>query len=137
VEKPQKGRKSTLPGMGATVPPKKKSSRPAGKNSRGPKSKSSGLPRKSKRVDTKDGLGPVSAVPLLKLDSIVRVVKTAREIMSLPLDSRSAYVLSLIEGPMSVETIIDLSSVREREVFVILEQLLTLGVIEPKKDQKR
>ena len=130
TEKPHK-RRSTLPGMGVSVAPKKKSSRPAKKN------KSSGLPRRSKRVDTKDGLGPVSSVPLLKFDSIVRVVKTAREIMGLPLDSRSAYVLSLIEGPMSVETIVDLSSVPEREVIVILEQLLTLGVIEPKKTAKR
>ena len=48
----------------------------------------------------------------------------------LPLDARAAYLLSLIDGACSVETILDICELDRTEALDLLARLLELGAIE-------
>lgn len=75
--------------------------------------------------------GPSSTVrPLLPLFAIPSLAVTAQGLRGLPLDSRTAYLLSLVDGQCSVETIIDICEMNREEALDLLARLLQLGAIE-------
>jgi hypothetical protein len=65
---------------------------------------------------------PFAAVPWL--------VVPHDTLVSLPLDSRSAFILSLVDGRCTVEMILDMSGMNEDETMDLLQKLMRLGVLE-------
>jgi hypothetical protein len=65
---------------------------------------------------------PRSAVPWL--------LATQERLIGLPLDSRSAFVVSLVDGRCTVEMILDMAGMPADEAVEILHRLVRLGVIE-------
>jgi hypothetical protein len=65
---------------------------------------------------------PRSAVPWL--------LATHESLIGLPLDSRCAFVVSLVDGRCTVEMILDMACMPEDEAVEILHRLVRLGVIE-------
>lgn len=57
------------------------------------------------------------------------VILTLAQLRDLPLDSRDAYVLSLVDGSLTVESILDVAATPEDETRDILDRLLYLGAI--------
>jgi hypothetical protein len=68
-----------------------------------------------------------SVVPLHAVPS---VVVTYDQLVAMPLDVRHAFVLSLIDGRMSVEMLLDVAALPEDETIAIMRRLLELGAIE-------
>jgi hypothetical protein len=64
--------------------------------------------------------------------SVFRGSLTLEELRLLPLDPLAAYVLSLVDGQCTVETILDISvpQLAGDEALAILAQLLDLGAID-------
>jgi hypothetical protein len=60
-------------------------------------------------------------IPLLALG--------ARELAAMPLDHREGFLLSMIDGVSSVETILDVCAMPADEALAILESLSLRGVI--------
>jgi len=58
-----------------------------------------------------------------------KVLKSGDELASLPIDHRDAFVLSLIDGRMSVHALVDVAGMPEPEVAAILEKLTRLGIV--------
>lgn len=67
-------------------------------------------------------LVPLACVPWL--------VVTHEQLVTLPLDSRAAFVLSLVDGRCSVEMIVDMSGMPQDQVLEILGRLVALQAIE-------
>ena len=81
--------------------------------------------RRSRRADERDSAAhPLFAVPWLAMP--------VEELRSLPLDARTAYVISLVDGQCTVETILDLCEVEvaREQALDALAHLLELGAIE-------
>jgi hypothetical protein len=55
----------------------------------------------------------------------------------LPLDSRAGFVVSLIDGCVTVETILDMAGLPEREVLELLGTLRDLGAVELREPRSR
>jgi hypothetical protein len=75
---------------------------------------------------------PASEVRLLvPASSVPRVAMTAPSLRTLPLDGTAGYVLSLVDGCSSVETIFDICAhdLTRAEVLDILARLVQLGAI--------
>ncbi len=74
--------------------------------------------------------GPSSTVrPLLPLFAIPSLAVTVEGLRFLPLDSRTAYLLSLVDGQCSIETILDICELGRDEALDLLGKLLQLGAI--------
>lgn len=58
-----------------------------------------------------------------------KALKTRGELTDAPIDSRDAYVLSLVDGKLSVPAIVDIAGMPEREIVAILERLARLGIV--------
>ncbi len=58
-----------------------------------------------------------------------KIVATPSMISSAPLDSRSAFVLSLVDGTSDVAAIVDAAGMASEEVLGILARLARLGLI--------
>lgn len=67
---------------------------------------------------------------VLDVRSIPWVIASFAEVRRLPLDPRSAFVLSLIDGRADVATIIDMSAMPPDEVIAIFGELVVRGVVE-------
>ena len=65
---------------------------------------------------------PLSAVPWL--------VVTYDELRRLPLDKRTGFIVSLIDGRCTVEMLLDVSGMPEDETLDIIRELLRLGAVE-------
>jgi hypothetical protein len=65
----------------------------------------------------------------LPLEGVPCVIRTLAELRSFPLESRDAFVLSLVDGNTTVETILDLAGLPEDETFDILGKLVDLGAL--------
>jgi hypothetical protein len=63
------------------------------------------------------------------LDAIPRLAVTAEGLRRLTLDARAAYLLSLVDGRCSVETVLDVCDMAREEAMGILASLLQLGAI--------
>jgi hypothetical protein len=78
---------------------------------------------------TEDG-DPCSEIrAILPLASVPSLIVTHAELKALPLDSRAAFVLSLVDGRCDVETILDMTGMRSEEAFGILVKLVELRAI--------
>jgi hypothetical protein len=66
-------------------------------------------------------LGELKRVPVLKL--------RMDELMRLPLDARSGFVLSRIDGRISFETLFSVSGMSRQDTLRVLVQLLDQGII--------
>jgi hypothetical protein len=58
-----------------------------------------------------------------------KVVKSRRELAAAPIDPRDAFLLSFIDGKLSVASLVDVSGMGEGEVMAILARLRRLGII--------
>jgi hypothetical protein len=58
-----------------------------------------------------------------------KLLKTRGELTSAPIDSRDAFVISLIDGEMSVQAIVDIAGMPRADVGAILDRLVQLGII--------
>jgi hypothetical protein len=66
----------------------------------------------------------------LTLDLVPRLALSRRALLVQPLDHRAGFIVSLIDGKCSVETILDLSAMRRTEALRILRELATMGVVD-------
>ena len=77
--------------------------------------------------------GPTSEVrPHIPLFAVPWLAITVEGLRSLPLDARAAYLLSLVDGTCTVETILDICvpELERDEALGILARLVQLGAIE-------
>ncbi|MDB4936805.1 MAG: hypothetical protein JWP87_3777 [Labilithrix sp.] len=63
------------------------------------------------------------------LHSVPVVVLTPQEIVALPLDSRSGFLLARIDGTSTLQTLLDVSAMPWGEAMSLLEELLALGAV--------
>jgi hypothetical protein len=75
--------------------------------------------------------------PVVSLRAVPWLVVTYDEVRSLALDSRDGFVLSLVDGRLSVEAILDVAGFPEDETVGILVRLVRLGVIELRDPTER
>jgi len=73
---------------------------------------------------------PEPSRPSAALGRVPKVVRSNAEIAKLPLDAKAGFVLSLIDGASSVETIVDASGLPKEQVLAAVEELLRHAVIE-------
>lgn len=95
--------------------------------------------RPSSSPPTRSGRPPVTvdevgtaAVKLARTgrrESAPRLVASRSVVAKAPIDTRSAFVLSLVDGRNSYDAIIDMAGMPEDEVKAILERLARLGLI--------
>lgn len=62
-------------------------------------------------------------------ESVPWVTASFSEIRTLPLDARSGFILSLIDGRADVDAIFDMSGMARDEVIAILAELVVLRVV--------
>ncbi len=65
----------------------------------------------------------------LALADIPQVVVPGHEWRSLPLDPRRAYLLSLIDGMLSIGDVLDVCGMRRGEAIAILAGLIQTGIV--------
>jgi hypothetical protein len=65
----------------------------------------------------------------LALADIPQVVVAGSEWKSLPLDPRRAYLLSLIDGMLSIGDVLDICGLRRGEAIAMLAGLIQTGVV--------
>jgi hypothetical protein len=96
----------------------------------GPSSKKpSGSPRPSPvRVDQVGGTA-MKIASRGRPSSVPRLAKAKLDASKAPLDSQSAYVLSLIDGTTTVDGLADITGIPESAVTQILERLERLGFV--------
>ena len=58
-----------------------------------------------------------------------KLLKSRAELSSEPIDSRDAFVLSLVDGNTSVAQIVDASGMPRADVAAILDRLVQLGIV--------
>jgi hypothetical protein len=76
-------------------------------------------------------IAPIAEIrPRLPLGAVPRLAVTAEGLHLLPLDSRAAYLLSLVDGRCTLHTVLDICDMAHDEAVSVLTQLLHLGAIE-------
>ena len=70
-------------------------------------------------------------------DRIPRVIMSAEEMRVLSLDHRAGFLLSFIDGSMSIEEVLDGSSMPELDALRIMFELRMEGVIEIAEPNRR
>jgi len=83
--------------------------------------------------DLDDLDGPTSEIrPLVPLLAVPWLAITLEGLRFLPLDARAAYLLSLVDGHCTVETILDICvpELEREEALGLLARLIQLGAIE-------
>ena len=73
---------------------------------------------------------PVSAVRRIGKAVVPWICIGTDELLSLPLGHREGFVLSLIDGTLTLDDLIDLSGMSRAETLGILRDLLVRGVID-------
>jgi hypothetical protein len=87
-----------------------------------------------------EGLGPAAGDDDSRetrppsLDAVPWLMLSYAQVMSLGLDHREGFLLSLIDGRTNVETLFELASMPKRDVLRILARWLAMGVITLKDD---
>jgi hypothetical protein len=89
----------------------------------------------SERITLPDALDPFSETGsdirrVVPLDAVPWLVLSHEDLVALPLDSRAGFVLSLVDGRCTVEMILDVAAMDERETIDILGRLVRLGVLQ-------
>lgn len=67
---------------------------------------------------------------VLSLSAVPWLVVTYDNLRRLPLDTRTGFVVSLIDGRCTVEMLLDVSGMPEDETLDILRELVGLGAVE-------
>ena len=62
--------------------------------------------------------------------AVLRLRLPVRELIQLPIDHRAGFLLSHFDGQRTVEDVIDLSQLCERDALEVIDDLLSLGAIE-------
>jgi hypothetical protein len=76
-------------------------------------------------------IAPIAEIrPAMPLGAVPRLAVTAEGLHLLPLDSRAAYLLSLVDGRCTINTVLENSDMARHEAVSILTRLLQLGAIE-------
>ncbi len=57
------------------------------------------------------------------------LLKSRDELAGAPIDSRDAFVLSLVDGKMSISAIVDMAGMPPGDVAAILDRLARLGIL--------
>jgi hypothetical protein len=79
---------------------------------------------------TMGAMGDEAWARLVSISGAPVVVQSAEQIKRLPLDHRAGFVLSLMDGTIDLETLIDLSMMAPEEVLRLVRDLFESGVIE-------
>jgi hypothetical protein len=88
-------------------------------------------PRSEMRLATRPTMGAMGDEAWARLLSgAPAVVLSAEEIKRLPLDHRAGFVLSLMDGTIDLETLLDLSMMPREESLRLVRDLFESGVIE-------
>ncbi len=75
------------------------------------------------------GAAAVKLARTTRRDSAPKPIGSRAMIAKAPIDTRAAFVLSLVDGRNTMDAIIDMSGMLEEEVKPILERLARLGLI--------
>ena len=70
-------------------------------------------------------------------DAVPWIVIGADELRSLPLNHVEGFVLSLVDGTLTLEEILDLSGISRQETLAIVRSLLIRGIIEARDASPR
>lgn len=82
-----------------------------------------------------DEVGPAAvklarkSSPATRTDSAPKLIASRATIAKAPIDTRSAFIMSLIDGRNTVDALVDMSGMPEDEVKGILDRLVRLGLI--------
>jgi hypothetical protein len=68
-----------------------------------------------------------AAVQFLERIPILRVAMN--ELCVLPLDHRTGFVLSRIDGRLTIESLLDVCGMQAEEVILILDELIEFGIV--------
>jgi len=79
---------------------------------------------------TMGAMGDEAWARLVSVSGAPVVVQSAEQIKRLPLDHRAGFVLSLMDGSIDLETLIDLSMMAPEEALRLVRDLFESGVIE-------
>lgn len=63
------------------------------------------------------------------LQAVPVVLLAPQEILALPLDARSGFLLARIDGTSTLQTLLDVSAMPWGEAMALLEELLALGAV--------
>lgn len=63
------------------------------------------------------------------LHAVPVVALTPKEVLSLPLDPRSGFLLARIDGTSTLQTLLDVSAMPAGDTMALLEELLALGAV--------
>jgi hypothetical protein len=85
-------------------------------------------PRPSLRVDDFGDLAVAIAASVAH-SSAPKLLKSRGELTDAPLDPRDAFIISLVDGTMTLPSLVDVSGMSEPEVVAILERLARLGIV--------
>lgn len=77
----------------------------------------------------KVGAAAVKLARTTRRDTAPKLVASRAIIAKAPIDTRSAFVLSLVDGQNTVESLLDMAGMPEAEVRAILDRLARLGLI--------
>lgn len=93
------------------------------------------LPRRDRPTLPNIGRGhvddtPSDVRPIVPFRAVPWLVVTHDELRRMPLDSRSGFLVSLIDGRCTVEMLLDVAGLPEDDVIAMLAQLVRLGAIE-------
>ena len=75
------------------------------------------------------GAAAVKIARTTRRDSAPKLIASRQIIAKAPIDTRSAFVMSLVDGRNTVESLIDMAGMPEAEVRAILDRLARLGLI--------
>lgn len=100
--------------------------RPGAPTSEAPASRPS---RKSIREDDVGAAALLGTAPRSSLEVVPRPSKARSDLSSAPIGPKEAFVLSLVDGSMSIGSIVDMSAMPEPDVVEILDRLRRLGLV--------
>lgn len=123
VSRPPQASVSRPPGHAISRPP---SSKPRGWSEEEPSGPRS---RKPLTVDSVGDTATRLARNTIRQHAAPKVIASQNIIASAPIDSRTAFVLSLVDGSSDVPAIVDATGMPEDEVIGILARLARLGLI--------
>jgi hypothetical protein len=63
------------------------------------------------------------------LQAVPVVALTPQEVLALPLDARSGFLLARIDGTSTLQTLLDVSAMPAVDAMALLEELLALGAV--------
>jgi hypothetical protein len=94
------------------------------------------LTEHARELERRDREAPSGVLPVVAPTGVPWVVVSFDELKALPLDPQAAFVLSLIDGRFTVETIVDMCGLGVNGALRVFGKLLDLGVIEIRGERR-